>query len=208
MLGTSSPPYPRRGARVRRLRLRGAQRRPHAAEISSRLLEGANPEGGSLQPTPRLLPRCRGRPGPGCRPIRTSASACAPLQPLIAGLRPGPPPRGWRAPGRGEPEEQWGRAVFLRPAPPPRCEESALTARWDPQRNSSARSAPQPSGGPSPPGRGPGVGSSRRGPRKGSNHVGPRPLRESGVLGHSWGQGGASSVLDNRGGPCSLRGYR
>ena len=119
VLGTSSPPYPRRGARVRRLRLRGAQRRPHAAEISSRLLEGANPEGGSLQPPPRPLPRCRGRPDPGCRPIRTSASACASLQPLIAGLRPGPPPRGWRAPGRGEPEERWGRVVFLRPTPPP-----------------------------------------------------------------------------------------
>lgn len=127
VLGTSCPPYPCSVPQpgVFRLRFLGAQKRPHAFEISSHLLEGVNPEGGSLWPTPHLLPRCKGQPGPGCCPTWTPASPCASL--LLCSALPQvsvpPPPCGQGGPGRGQPME-WGvsglpAACFLL-----RCEKS------------------------------------------------------------------------------------
>lgn len=90
---------------VPRLCLLGVPRRPHAAEIGSRLLEGANPEGVSLWPTlPPLLEEVPWRPSPGCCPTWTEPqphlllsfeTKAPPLK-----LHPGLPPCGRRGPER------------------------------------------------------------------------------------------------------------
>lgn len=136
VLGTSCPPYPccvpQPG--VFRLGFLGAQRRPHAPEISSRLLEGVNPEGGSLWPTPHLLPRCKGQPGPGCCPTETPASPCASLL-LCRASSQVSTPTATMWPGRARERTTHG-AVGASGLPVAcsllRCEKSTSTSCWIP----------------------------------------------------------------------------
>ena len=136
VLGTSCPPYPCPVPQpgVFRLRFLGAQRRPHAAEISSRLLEGVNPEGDSLWPTPHLLPRCKGQPGPGCCLTWTPSSPCASLL-LCSASSQVSVPTATMWPGRAREGTAHG-AVGLSGLPVAcfllRCEKSTPTSCWIP----------------------------------------------------------------------------
>ena len=106
--------------------------------------------------------------------------------------------------------ERWGLLAFLwhahssvvRRAPP-------AHAGFPSQRNSPAKSAPQLSGSPTLPGRGPGLGSSRKGASIiwGQDPRGEQGARERGLLEHPWGQEVGTSMLDSRGGPSSLLMY-